>query len=70
MSTFRNPVEIKISTLDLLTILTKHMNQEIFREDHEVQKITMHVKGDFACTMQVTPVPVQAVKVDKEEKSK
>ena len=70
MSKFRNPVEIKISTLDLLGILTAHMNAEIFREDHEVQKITMHVKGDYACTMMVTPVRVQAVKVDKEEKSK
>ncbi|TFH47838.1 MAG: hypothetical protein E4H01_07495 [Lysobacterales bacterium] len=56
MSKFHNPVEIKISALDLIEILTTHMNAEIFRDDHQVQKVTMHVKGEYACTMIVDPI--------------
>lgn len=56
MSKFHNPVEIKIQHLDLIKILTNHMNTEIFREEHQVQDITMHVKGNYAVTMIVDPV--------------
>ena len=62
MSKFHNPVEIKISTLDLLKILTVHMNEKIFRDEHEVQDITMHIKGEYACTMVVTPVKIATAK--------
>jgi hypothetical protein len=62
MSKFKTPVEIKISKIDLLEILTTHMNAEIFREDHEVMAITMHVKGDYACTMTVDPILNHTVK--------
>jgi hypothetical protein len=56
MSKFNNPVEIKISSLDLIKILTTHMNEHIFRDEHQVQDITMHIKGNYACTMIVDPV--------------
>jgi hypothetical protein len=68
MSKFHNPVEIKISTLDLLKILTSHMNAEIFRDEHEVQDITMHIKGEYACTMIVTPVKIRTQAGPKEDK--
>jgi len=73
MSKFHNPVEIKIQHLDLIKILTNHMNTEIFREEHQVQDITMHVKGNYAVTMIVDPVKQRAAKEaavagDKEEK--
>jgi hypothetical protein len=73
MSKFYNPVEIKISSMDLIKILTAHMNAEIFRDEHQVQEITMHIKGGFACTMIVDPVmnrveKDKAVAGDKEDK--
>jgi hypothetical protein len=73
MSKFYNPVEIKISSMDLIKILTAHMNAEIFRDEHQVQEITMHIKGNYACTMVVDPVmhrveKDKAVAGDKEDK--
>jgi hypothetical protein len=65
MSKFHNPVEIKISTLDLLKILTTHMNAEIFRDEHQVQKVTMHIKGDYACTMLVDQVKTKPTPPEK-----
>ena len=70
MSKFHNPVEIKISHLDLIKILTAHMNEHIFREEHQVQEITMHVKGNYACTMLVDPVKTVMDKKALEEKTK
>jgi len=68
MSKFNNPVEIKISSLDLIKILTDHMNANIFREEHEVVDITMHIKGNHACTMIVDPVKTVVKKEIVEEK--
>lgn len=62
MSKFNNPVEIKISSLDLIKILTAHMNENIFRDEHQVQEITMHIKGNYACTMIVDPVMNRSAK--------
>jgi hypothetical protein len=70
MSKFHNPVEIKISSLDLIKILTAHMNAEIFKSEHQVQDITMHIKGNYACTMVVDPVKTVVDKKALEEKSK
>jgi len=66
MSKINNPVEIKIQHLDLIKILTAHMNTEIFREEHQVQDITMHVKGKYACTMIVDAVPQKELELNDE----
>ena len=64
MSKFSNPVVIKISREDLMKILTRHLNNEIFRSGHKVSKLTMHVKGPHAVTMTVDPIDADLVDIE------
>jgi hypothetical protein len=59
MSTFANPVELKISRNDLIIILTDYMNREIFRDAHQVEHLQLHPNGDHCITMDVHPSDVK-----------
>jgi len=57
ISTFNDPIEIKISRPDLIALIEATLNRDYFYSDHKVLDLEMHPMGQKVLTITLGPMP-------------